>query len=607
MIQIAVSAVVRRPLSNVTSFGAAPHALSRCLRSSVGYSGREVIIKRNISFKCKKCVTGKVGKNPSPQRPVRISAVSKMFFGVSLGAAGVTGASYFDELQDMFSHAVSVSERSTRIVVAAAQCFEDYRAVLGKKYDSAETRQVALSACHQRCADRTYKVLEANAGIYIKVGQHLSAMNYLLPPEWTHTFIPLQDQCPVSSIQSIREMFQCDTGLELEDVFSEFSTIPLGTASLAQVHIAVLKDTGEQVAVKLQHPSLAQFIPLDLQLTKLVFSAMERFFPEYPMYWLYEELNSSIFVELDFTKEAENAIRTREYFKNLKKKTALRIPEVVWAKPRILVMEYISGARPDNIAFLDKHKISRNEVSVCLSHIFNTMIFTPGVRLHCDPHGGNLAIRPVPKEEQGPWYNKGHNFEIILYDHGLYRDIPLELRRSYSKFWLAVIDSDVPNMKRYAKEFAGIDDSQFPLFASAITGRDYMSATTSIATKRTKQEREKMANALQSDGLMGPLIKLLAGMPRIVLLILKTNDLTRALDENLHTTLGPERTFLIMANYCAKTVYEEDRERLDKIKVWKLERIKGEIDALYRYFSRVGKMRYYDTLLWIKNILTYSS
>ncbi|KAK9447040.1 ABC1 family-domain-containing protein [Limtongia smithiae] len=527
---------------------------------------------------------------------------------VVISVAGASGSAaavsyYYDELQQMLGRVATVSERSTRIVVAAAKCFDDYRVVLKTKFDSEDARQAALSACHQRCADRTFKVLEANAGIYIKMGQHLSAMTYLLPPEWTTTFIPLQDQCPVSSIECITAMFEKDTGMKLDDVFSDFNPEPLGTASLAQVHVAVLRETGERVAVKFQHPALAEFIPLDLKLTKMVFAAIDRFFPDYPMMWLYNELDQSIFVELDFTTEAENAIRTRNYFRNMKKLTALRVPQVIWAKPRILVMEYITGARPDDLKFLDTHGISRDRVSICLSHIFNTMIFTPGVLVHCDPHAGNLAIRPLPKSEQGPWYNRGNNFEIVLYDHGLYRDVPLDLRRSYAKFWLAVIDSDEADMRKYAHEFAGVTDDQFPLFASAITGRDFRTAKTAIMTRRSRDEMQKMVAALQG-GLMPNLVQLLAGMPRIVLLILKTNDLTRALDEMLETSIGPERTFLIMAQYCARTVYQEDKENLQHIP-WTspFARLLGTSQAYWKYLKRASKVEFYDVALWFTGLL----
>jgi aarF domain-containing kinase len=156
----------------------------------------------------------------------------------------------------------------------------------------------------------------------------------------------------------------------------------------------------------------------------------------------------------------------------------------MWAKPRILVMEYIPGKRLDDLEFLDSNGISRDEVSASLARIFNTMIFGKNAPLHCDPHGGNLAIR-VNKNRRGP-----QNFDIILYDHGLYRDIPEDLRRSYAKLWLAVIDSDMPKMQRYAKEVAGITEQQFPLFASAITGRDFTALTRGVTTQRDDDEKK---------------------------------------------------------------------------------------------------------------------
>lgn len=66
-----------------------------------------------------------------------------------------------------------------------------------------------------------------------------------------------------------------------------------------------------------------------------------------------------------------------------------------------------------------------------------------------------------------------------------------------------------------------------------------------------------MSTAL-SEGLLQQLVEMLGQVPRIILLILKTNDLTRSLDENLHTRLGPARTFLILARYCARTVWYEE-------------------------------------------------
>lgn len=178
-----------------------------------------------------------------------------------------------------------------------------------------EERNEAIRACHKRCADRTLHVLERNGSIFIKLGQHLSSMGYLLPLEWTTTFIPLQDKCPVSSVESIEQMFVKDTGKRIDELFTTFEPTPIGAASLAQVHIGTLKETGEKVAVKVQHPALAEWAPLDLALTRFTFSMLKRFFPEYDLEWLSKEMDLSLPQELDFRMEAQNAKRASEYFK----------------------------------------------------------------------------------------------------------------------------------------------------------------------------------------------------------------------------------------------------------------------------------------------------
>ncbi|EPS43212.1 hypothetical protein H072_2795 [Dactylellina haptotyla CBS 200.50] len=349
-------------------------------------------------------------------------------------------------------------------------------------------------------------------------------MGYLLPTEWTSTFVPLQDKCPKSSIEDINRMLLDDTGCSISDLFSEFDEEPIGTASLAQVHRARLRRSGEEVAVKLQHPSLAEWVPLDLSLTRFALTNIKIFFPDYPMDWLSEEMELSLPVELDFEEEAKNIYRVRDHFKSIPN-TALVVPKVIWAKKRILVLEYLRGYRIDDINSLDGAGISRDEVSAALAHIFNEMIFGKNAPLHCDPHHGNLAIRPNASRSHP-------NFDVILYDHGLYRDIPIETRRSYAKLWLAVLDGDESRMRIYASQVAGISKEQFPLFASAITGRDFVALKKSVSSSRSDAEREHIAAAM-ADGMLSQLVQLLANVPRIILLILKTNDLSKLRHYNM--------------------------------------------------------------------------
>jgi predicted unusual protein kinase regulating ubiquinone biosynthesis (AarF/ABC1/UbiB family) len=270
-----------------------------------------------------------------------------------------------------------------------------------------------------------------------------------------------------------------------------------------------------------QHPALDEWAKLDLALTTFSFSTLKYWFPEYDLTWLSDEMEHSLPQELDFALEGKNATRAREYFAHVPDAPVV-IPQVLWAKRRILVMEYVSGCRPDDLATLDAQGIDRDEVSAALARIFNQMIFGKDAPLHCDPHGGNIAIKHNPNK-------KGKaNFDVVLYDHGLYRDIPMHLRRSYAHLWLAVLDSDEPGMRRYAYEVAGIGEEHFPLFASAITGRDYTvlaQKDKGVTTSRTNEEKKVIGDAL-GEGMLESLIELLGKVPRVILLILKTNDLS---------------------------------------------------------------------------------
>ncbi|KAG4438403.1 hypothetical protein IFR05_006109 [Cadophora sp. M221] len=523
--------------------------------------------------------------NGRPRKKGRVLAAA------ALGGVGASTLAFGDDVK----HAYGAVERSGRVASTLAVCINDYRVTLNQneKTEDEEEKNISLKACHQRCADRTLKVLEQNGSIFIKLGQHLSAMNYLLPLEWTTTFIPLQDKCPVSSFESIEAMFENDTGEKLSDYFSEFNHEPIGAASLAQVHLATVKETGQKVAVKVQHPALAEWATLDLALTRFTFSTLKRFFPEYDLEWLSSEMEISLPQELDFALEGQNALRTKEYFSQ-KPELPLVIPDVLWGKKRILVMENVSGHRPDDLAFLDANGIDRDEVSAALAKIFNEMIFGDGAPLHCDPHGGNIAIRKN-STRRGPC-----NFDVVLYDHGLYRDIPLSLRRSYAKLWLAVIDADEPRMRKYSKEVAGITDEQFPLFASAITGRDYRVLTKDVSMARSAEEKKSINDAL-GEGMLQQLVELLGQVPRIILLILKTNDLTRSLDENLQTRQGPVRTFLILARYCSRTVFEEQVEQLrDRGSLLWPRNFFGLVRAWAGYFRVEMKLEVFEAWLAIK-------
>jgi aarF domain-containing kinase len=497
-------------------------------------------------------------------------------------------------------HVYIAGERCGRVATTLYLNIRDYLHIL-KQQDS-PTFQDDLSVVHKRCAQRTLKTMEKNGSIFIKLGQHLTSLNYLLPSEWCETFIPLQDKCPVSSFRSIEEMVKKDTGKPLEEYFSEFAAEPIGAASLAQVHLARIRETGEKVAVKVQHPGLDEWASLDMWLTRFSFRTLKYWFPEYDLTWLSEEMEVSLPKELDFREEAHNARRTKVYFANIPSHP-LVVPSVLWAERRVLVMEYITGHRPDDLAFLDANGISRDEVSAALARVFNEMIFGTNAPLHCDPHGGNMAIRLKNPSKRG-----ARNFEIVLYDHGLYRDIPLHLRRAYAHMWLAVLATDIPSMRHWAHEIAGIGDDEFPIFASAITGRDFSVVTSNVVSDRHSPDEQRSLSESLGQDLIEKLVGLLARVPRVILLILKTNDLTRSLDENLHTSQGPMRSFMILARYAARCVWEERVEDVKKIgSVWWPPNMLRLGTAALAYAKVAVKLRVYEYWLSARRMVGLSN
>ncbi|KAL9097325.1 MAG: hypothetical protein Q9165_000752 [Trypethelium subeluteriae] len=561
------------------------------------------LIWGNAPWTCRRCLLQRQFRNfPNRQRglttgPNTLRSAPKrrrLLLAASGGAAAAATGAGLLSIGDDAKHYYTAAERTGRVITTLAICINDYRVTLGTREKQGDEDDALLKACHKRCANRTLEVLEKNGSIFIKLGQHLSSLTYLLPDEWTTTFIPLQDQCPVSSYDSIASMIRNDTGESLETYFLDFEQDPIGAASLAQVHRARMRDTGQMVAVKVQHPSLDEWAPLDLALTRFTFQTLKRFFPEYDLTWLSDEMEASLPQELDFSREGENALRTKKYFRHISE-TPLVIPDVLWAKRRILVMEYVTGHRVDDLQYLDSNGIDRDEVSAALARIFNEMIFGTNAPLHCDPHGGNIAIR------RNDARRAPHNFDVILYDHGLYRDIPTKLRRSYAKLWLAVIDSDESRMRKYSHEVAGITDEQFPLFASAITGRDYRVVTSGVEAERSAQEKQAITEAL-GEGMLEQLVQLLGQVPRIILLILKTNDLTRSLDESLQTRQGPVRSFLILARYASRAVYEEQLESLQG-SFLRPGNVFAFLGAWGTYMRVRVKLRVYELYLTTKRIL----
>ncbi|KAG8213890.1 ABC1 family-domain-containing protein [Butyriboletus roseoflavus] len=388
---------------------------------------------------------------------------------------------------------------------------------------------------------------------------------------------PLQDKCDPTPYQDVEALFLSDIGKPIQELFEDFDPVPIGVASLAQVHVGMHKESGKKAAVKLQHPHLAEFCDIDMEMVEVTLGWIKYWFPEFEFTWLAEEMRENLPKEMDFVHEASNARRAMADFERVS--TSLYIPDVISATKRVLIMEFIQGARVDDLGYLAEQGIDRNKVALELTRVFSRMVFLNGY-FHADPHPGNLLIRRAPPNSRSPY-----NFEIVLLDHGLYFDLDPELRINYSKLWLSLIEKASPETRaarrKYAELVGNITLDLYPIFEAAITGRaafegtwedeDSIENTFKRASSmidmlpQTVEEMEAIRDVvINREGLLISVLDVLRRVPRRVLMVLKLNDLTRSLDQALMTTHSSVRIFLITAQYCMTAVWRDDRRRIQE-------------------------------------------
>ena len=198
-----------------------------------------------------------------------------------------------------------------------------------------------------------------------------------------------------------------------------FEPLPLGSASLAQVHRARLHD-GRQVAVKVQYPWLEAACASDLRILGWILGrwarrSQSRFDPDRLMAEFARGLES----ELDFEHEARIA---GEISHNLEAEQQVVVPRVVSShtRKRILTVEYLDAVRVDDLAALARLEIPPRSVLEILARAYAKQIFVDGL-FHADPHPGNLFVLDEPGAAAHP--------RILFVDFGLSQRLSPQLRR----------------------------------------------------------------------------------------------------------------------------------------------------------------------------------
>ncbi|XP_020525061.1 putative ABC1 protein At2g40090 isoform X3 [Amborella trichopoda] len=327
---------------------------------------------------------------------------------------------------------------------------------------------------HTRCARRLRDLCFHNGGIYIKLGQHISQLEYVVPQEYVQVMrTSMLNKCPISSYEQICAVFMKELGRPPHEVFKEFDPVPLASASLAQVHAARTHD-GKKVAVKIQHTHMTDTAAADSATVGLIVNFLHWCFPSFDYRWLIDEIHDSVPKELDFLYEAKNSEKCLDNFKRLSPHMAdyIYAPKIYWnlSTSKLLTMEFMDAAEVTDVNAIRKQGIQPTEVAKLVSQVFAEMIFKHGF-VHCDPHAANMLVRPAPSGKRNILAGKKKP-QLVLLDHGLYKTLDFPTRSNYAALWKALIFADVKGIKENSVKL-GAGEDLYTLFAGILTMRPW--------------------------------------------------------------------------------------------------------------------------------------
>ncbi len=280
-------------------------------------------------------------------------------------------------------------------------------------------------------------------GLMIKMGQFLSTRADIMPPSFLAELEGLTDRVPSVPWEKALVLLEEEWNVVHTDYLSFLSDKPVASASIGEVYKGKLLD-GTTVAIKIQRPDIDRILRADFRAMKIVIWLAKKFTSfgkQIDFNLLYSEMVETIGAELNFLQELRNGRQFADRFEDM--------PGVVFpvyfdelSTRRVLVMEWIEGARVTDLAFIERNEINRGILSERLFRLFLEQVLDGG-QFHADPHGGNILLKS--------------DGTIVLIDFGMVGSIS----QSDSRSVLKVVEGII--FKQYDQVLDGLEELRFLL------------------------------------------------------------------------------------------------------------------------------------------------
>lgn len=285
-------------------------------------------------------------------------------------------------------------------------------------------------------------MLEALGPTFVKVGQILSMRSEILPQSFCDELAKLRADADPMPYQTVLDTLTHEYGRPVEEIFLHIDAVPLGSASLAQVHRAKLL-TGEDVAVKVQRPGVREIMAQDVSIMRTIAKAAAKMVPSAQVVDLrgvVEELWDTFESETDFLVEARNLSEFKRFCEPYRYMDCPK-PYMELCTEHVVVMDYVDGISVSHPEQLVEAGYDLKEIGTKLVDNYATQVLDAGF-FHADPHPGNIIIA---------------GGQIVLIDLGMTGRLNLTTRSVLKQMVFAVAKQDSPALADGLLRFAGAE------------------------------------------------------------------------------------------------------------------------------------------------------